>query len=83
MLKHPNLAEIGDVCNIAEAQHFIKRNFNVICYFPIPRITHYIAREAGTGKVLPFYMISFLNKASEKRFKLFRIVDIKPELFKF
>lgn len=83
MLKHPNLFEIKDFHSVEDAQHFIKKSFNVVCFFPIARLTHYKAREAGTGKVLPFYMISFLNSRSEKRYRLYRIVDTRPESFNF
>lgn len=83
MLNHPHLFEIKDFHSVEEAQHFIKKSFNLVCFFPIARPTQYKTREAGTGMVLPFYMISFLNSLSEKRYRLYRIVDTRPESFNF
>jgi hypothetical protein len=83
VIKHPNLLAIKDFESVEDAQHFIKVRFGAICFFRSVPIKQYRAYEAETYRVLPFYLVSFLDKNSKPQFTLYRIVDIKPTLFKY
>jgi hypothetical protein len=82
MYQHFNLRLIRTFIYIEDIQDFLKRHFSVASFFlPSNKPCHYRGIEVGTGKYLAFYLVSFLNEAQQKRFALYRIIDIKPCLF--